>query len=184
MLRPLGTLVAALFCLFTTTSFAAPTPHYGASFTYPLIAKDPGHLTGARMALWYQPSSLIWDKVHVYFDASFAHWHVTSSQYNHRDINITAVAPILRFYFNQTPIFSPYGEITIGAAYLSSTHFADRNLGMHFAFQDGLALGAVVGRSQRLAISFSGMHYSNGSLCSMNAGITIPLLINVSYGFA
>ena len=55
---------------------------------------------------------------------------------------------------------------------------------MHFAFQDEVALGATFGQEKKLAVSFSAMHYSNGSLANSNAGITIPLLINVAYRFA
>ena len=154
----------------------------GIAFTYPLIAKDPGHLKGYRGALWYQPSSLSWQHVKIYFDVSAGHWWVSHATAN-RQINIYSFAPLLRYYFSQNASISPFIDLIIGASYLTRTRIADRNLGIHFSFQDQMGVGATLGKKQQFSISLSAMHYSNCSMSSTNAGITIPLLITISYGF-
>ncbi len=154
----------------------------GIAFTYPLIAKDPGHLKGYRTALWYQPPKLIWAHVKIYFDVSFGHWWVNHATAN-REINIYSLAPTLRYYFTQDSFVSPFIDLSIGASYLTRTRIADRNLGIYFAFQDQIGLGATFGKTQQLSISLSAMHYSNSSMASANAGITLPLLITIGYGF-
>lgn len=167
----LGTLIPSAF---------AALSDYGVSLSYPLAAKDPPNMTGLRGSVWFQPQSFIWKSFSLYLDASFAHWYVTNSVPN-RNINIVALAPILRMYFKKTMYISPYLELSVGPSYMSSTRIGTRNLGMHFAFQDFLGVGAVFGKQQRFSASFSVMHYSNGHLCSVNSGITIPLLLNVAY---
>ncbi|MCD6038659.1 MAG: pagL [Gammaproteobacteria bacterium] len=154
----------------------------GIAFTYPLIDKDPSPLKGYRGALWYQPSCLAWEHIKIYFDMSLGHWWVSHYPAN-REINIYSLAPTLRYYFTQRYFISPYIDLSIGASYLTRTRFADRNLGIYFSFQDQLAVGASFGKEQKLSVSLSMLHYSNGSIAGTNAGITIPLLINMGYGF-
>jgi hypothetical protein len=154
----------------------------GLTLTVPLISKDPNNLNGYKAALWYQPPSLIWPHARIFFDASLGHWWVDNNS-SHRILNVISVAPTLRYYLVQTHDLSPFMDVSIGLAYLSSTYFDCRNLGMHFAFQDQVGLGVTMGKSQKLSMSLSVMHYSNGSIGRMNAGITIPLLLNVGYQF-
>jgi hypothetical protein len=125
---------------------------------------------------------LAWQHVKIYFDISFGHWWVNNYPVN-REINIYAIAPTLRYYLMQSSWISPYFDLSIGASYLTRTRIADRNLGIHFSFQDQMGVGASFGKDQRLSVSLSAMHYSNCSMSSTNAGITIPLLINVWYKF-
>lgn len=154
----------------------------GIALTYPLITKDPSHLKGYRGALWYQPARLTWQHVKIYFDVSFGHWWVTNYSTNN-ELNIYSIAPTLRYYFIQSTAISPYIDLSIGASYLTRTRIADRNLGIHFSFQDQMGVGATFGKEQRLSVSLSAIHYSNCSMSSTNAGITIPVLINVWYKF-
>ncbi len=175
-------MIASLLCM-TTSVFAFSNSHVGASFSLPLITKDPEYLHGYRAAIWYQPDSLIWQHLHIYFDASFGHWWVTNDTPN-KNLNIYSVSPIFRYYFTQNRSVSPFINASIGLSYLSNTRIDHQNLGMHFAFQDQLGVGATFGAKQAFSLSLSAMHYSNGSLCKKNAGITIPLMINAEYGFA
>jgi lipid A 3-O-deacylase len=171
----------ALFTLLGLFYLTRANAQTGVTLTYPLIDKDPSHLQGYRTAFWYQPSSLTWPSIKIYFDVSFGHWWVNNVPAN-REINIYSIAPTLRYYFTQNDSFSPFFDLSIGASYLTRTRFAERNLGIYFSFQDQIGLGASFGPEQRLSISLSALHYSNGSLAGTNAGITIPLLLNVSYG--
>lgn len=180
-MRRIFFLVITFLIVIISTAHAAP--RYGVTYTYPIIGKDPYNMSGYRGAVWYQPQSLVWKRFQIYFDLSYAHWYVTKSSLPNGSIGIYAIAPNFRYYFAKLPDFEPYVELGIGASYLTRTRFDDRNLGMHFAFQDVLGFGAAFGKSHQLTVELETMHYSNGSLCSMNAGITIPLLINVGYGF-
>lgn len=175
-------MIAGLLCI-PAPVFASPTPDFGASLSVPLITKDPEYLRGYRAAAWYQPKSLIWKHVHIYFEASFGHWWVTNST-PFKSLNIYAVSPILRYYITQNRYVSPFINLSIGLSYLTQTHIDNQNLGMHFAFQDQVGFGASFGAKKQFSISLSALHYSNGSLSKKNAGITVPLMLNAEYGFA
>ena len=173
-----------LFTLILVTWLLSNIAHAqaGIALSYLLIDKDPSHLRGYRGTVWYQPTSLTWPQVKVYFEAGCGHWWVNNYPIN-REMNIYSLAPTLRYYFTQNYFISPYVDLSIGGAYLTRTRIANRNLGIYFSFQDQIAVGASFGKEQRLSVSLSTMHYSNGSMAGTNAGITIPLLMNVGYGF-
>ena len=176
VIRKLTVFLSGLF-FAASTAFASNT---GVTLTLPLVVKDPGGLHGYRASVWYQPESLVWQRVHIFFDASFGEWWISGHVPN-RQVNIYALAPTLRYYLRNDPYFRPFIDFSLGLSYLSKTRFDTRNLGMHFSFQDIIGIGTTLGKEQRLSISFSAMHYSNGSTCRRNAGITIPLLLNVGY---
>jgi len=163
--------------LIASTAYAG---HAGITLSGVVIGKDPDNLHTYRGALSYQPDALIWKKFDVYFAASAGHWWSEGAK-KHRSLNIYAVAPVLRFYLAKTHYFDPYVELSIGPSYLTKTRFADRNLGMHFAFQDELGFGASFGEKRNYYASLSALHYSNGSMCSMNAGITAIMMLNIGY---
>lgn len=169
-----------LFCMMTPFSLNTCFAAMGVSGTVLLIAKNPDDLKGGRFSIWYQPRSLIWTHARVFFDASVGHWWVPSDQPN-SSITIFAIAPVFRYYFIYTSWFSPFMDLSIGPSYLSKTKIEKRNLGIHFAFQDQFALGATIGREQRLSVSLGAMHYSDGGFSEYNAGITIPLFLDISY---
>lgn len=174
-------MMAGLLCM-TSSVFASTDSHLSASLSIPVITKDPEYLHGYRAAIGYQPESFIWQHVHIYFDTSFGRWWVTNTDH-YQSLNIYSVAPVLRYYFAEGHL-SPFLNASIGLAYLTRTQIDHQNLGMHFAFQDQLGIGASLGHKKQFSVILSAMHYSNGSLCKKNAGITIPLMVNVEYGFA
>lgn len=166
-------------CLFSSTCIASP---YGVNVSYLLVNKDPNHLHGYRASFTYEPPHWIWRYVHVFFDAGVGHWYIDNTSY-YRSLNIYSIAPVLRLYFRNSNTISPFFDISIGLSYLTKTRIDDRNLGMHFAFQDQVGIGASFGQEKHLSASINMVHYSNGSLCAMNAGITVPVMLNVSYRF-
>jgi len=173
-------IATGLFLIAHTASFASQT---GIMLSYPLQDRDPSDLHGYKGSVWYQPTDFQWGNSNLLFDTSFGHWWVNNYPTN-REINIFAVAPVYRYFlFGEKYAVSPFLDVSIGFSYLSETRFADRNLGMHFSFQDQLGLGATFGPKHHLFASLYAVHYSNGSLCNMNAGITIPLMLNVGYRF-
>jgi len=157
-----------LSCLLAITdTFASP---FGLTYTYPFYTKDPNHLHGFRAAINYQPLSLIGSHWQIYFDAGYSHWWINAGS-PHNNLSNYSIAPYFRYYFFKKPTLSPYAEVSIGLSYLTKTHLDDHNLGMHFAFQDQMGLGVAVGQNQRLFTTLGFLHYSNGSMCRMNAGI-------------
>jgi hypothetical protein len=154
----------------------------GITYTYPLITKDPANLKGSRFSFWHQPEFLIFNRARIFFDASLGNWWVNDHAKNNQ-ILIFSLAPVLRYTILDSDYFSPFFDLSIGLSSLSSTRIDHQNLGIYFAFQDQLGLGTTIGKSKRLSISLSALHYSNASLCASNAGITIPLLLNMVYRF-
>jgi hypothetical protein len=155
---------------------------FGFNYSQLLIAKDPSNMHGYRAALTYQPQLFIWPCAQIYFDGGYGHWWVPNAT-AHNELNIYSVAPYFRYYFLKTTKVSPFVEASIGLSYLTQTRFDDRKLGIHFAFQDQLGLGLAYGKEQRLYTILTALHYSNGSMCRFNAGITAPLMLTVGYRF-
>lgn len=162
---------------------ASPYPRFGASLSVPIVTKDPQYLRGYRAAVWYQPEALIWEHTHIFFDAAFGHWWVTNPTPN-KSLNIYSVAPTLRYYITKTRYFAPFFDLSVGLSYLTQTKINTQNLGIHFAFQDQIGMGASFGAKEQLTIRLSALHYSNGSISKHNAGITIPIVLGAEYGFA
>ena len=164
--------------LASTTLLASPV---GISFSSLLIDKDPQNLQGFRTSLTYEPPTWAWQHFHVFFDLSVGRWWVEHADI-YRSLNITSFAPVIRYYFlTDRSFFSPFMDISIGLSYLTKTRIDDRNLGMHFSFQDEIGIGTSLGMQKHFSIRLSMLHYSNGSMSAMNAGITIPLMLTVSY---
>jgi hypothetical protein len=166
-------------CLISSLVQASP---YGVNVSYLLVDKDPQYLHGYRLSFLYAPSSWVWQRLHIFLDTSAGHWWVNQNV-PYRDLNIYSFAPVLRFYVANSNFISPFVDVSIGVAYLSKTRLSSQNLGMHFSFQDQVGLGASFGQAKHLSVSVNALHYSNGSLCAMNAGITVPVMLNVSYQF-
>lgn len=153
----------------------------GASFSVPLIPKDPVNLHGYRAAITYNPKALEWKHWEIYFDASFGHWYIPQGPYS--SLNTYAIAPYFRFYLARSPFVSPFLEASIGPTFLSKTRLGKYNQGMHFAFQDQATIGAAFGAKQQFYLSLSALHYSNGSMSSANSGITVYTVLNAGYRF-
>jgi lipid A 3-O-deacylase len=174
-----------ILSLFTSTAFAMGPSHFG--FTIPIVvaSKDPDNVYAYRAVAWYQPRATSWnnDNFEIRFAANYGHWVSKGATQNH-DINIYAIAPVFHLYIAKTDRFSPYFEASIGPAYMSSTMFAERNLGIHYTFQDELTIGALFGREHGFYVAFSALHYSNGSLSAHNSGITVPVILNLGYQFS
>jgi len=159
----------------------ATTP-YGVNLSYLLIDKDPQYLRGYRFSFLYQPPTWMWNHIHIFWDFGFGHWWVNHNV-PYGSLNSYAIAPVFRFFILNNNYVSPFVDISIGPSYLTKTRISDRNLGMHFSFQDQIGIGATFGAQKHFTASLSALHYSNGSLCAMNAGITVPLMLNLAYQF-
>ena len=181
MKRRVGFAYAAL--LFTFSLPAAAAPFYGAHFSYMAIAKEPPYMHGFQIMLSYDPQIFKWRKFDLFFDGGFSHFWITNTPY-HTTLNIYSAAPVIRYTFRQRGPFHPYIEMGIGFAYLNHTYLDDRNLGVHYAFQDRVGVGAYIGTTRQLSLGVHVMHYSNAHLACYNSGITAPLMVDIGYRFS
>lgn len=157
-------------------------PHFGANVSTVAQSKEPSNMHGYQFLLNYDPDRFHWRKFNVYFDGGVSHFWVDTDA--NSTLNIYSAAPVIRYTFRKRGPLSPYLELSIGVSYLNQTRIADRNLGIHFAFQDRLGIGALLGKSEQFSIGLNAIHYSNAHLAHYNAGITIPLLIDIGYRFS
>lgn len=156
-------------------------PYYGGTFSYDAHSKDPSNLHGYQLMLNYDPQRFKWRQFNVYFDGGFSNFWVNSGP--HSTVNIYSIAPVIRYTFKRRGPVLPYLELSIGVSYMNHTRIADRNLGIHFAFQDRMGIGALLGKSEKLSLGVHAVHYSNAHLSNHNSGITVPLMLDVGYRF-
>lgn len=110
-----------------------------------------------------------------YFEVSFNYWDASDSE-----IYALAFSPVLAVYFNEGKgSYRPYIEAGLGAALLSDTAIAGRDLSTKFQFE--IRLGGGI-RSERLDFHVRYMHYSNGSIKQPNHGVD-AFLVGVSIEF-
>lgn len=168
--------------LMILPSIADASPYYGATLSYAAITKEPPSLNGYQLMLSYDPQRFTWRQFDLYFDGGFSHFWVTSTPY-YRTLNIYSIAPVVRYTFKRRGPVLPYLELSIGFAYLNHTRLDNRNLGIHFSFQDRMGIGALLGASEQLSVGLHAVHYSNAHLANHNSGITVPVVVDVGYRF-
>jgi hypothetical protein len=157
------------------------SPYYGATLSLPVVPKDP-RLYGYQIMLHYDPQKITWRQFNVYFDGGFSYFRSRMTHHD-RAIDIYSAAPTIRYTFKKRGDFLPFLEFGIGVAYLNHIHFANRNLGMHFAFQDRLGCGALFGPHGQFILGIHAVHYSNANLAKHNSGISIPIVLDLGYRF-
>lgn len=173
----------ALFLLFMLNTMAVASPYYGAQFSYATVENEPPYLHGYQFMLSYDPQRFQWRQFNIYFDGGFSHFWITSTPY-YTNLNIYSIAPVVHYTFKRRGPFLPYLEFSVGVAYLNHTHLDDRNLGIHFAFQDRLGIGAFLGPSEQFFIGVHTVHYSNAGFAENNSGISALLDIDIGYRFS
>lgn len=172
-------IVAFFSCL---PLMAIAQPHMGANLSYTILATSPGPLRGYQLMLNYDPGTLHWGHFSIYFDGGYSYFRATHAR-NFTVVDIYSAAPVFRFSFNPFTCVRPYLEGSIGVSYLNHTHLERRNQGIHFAFQDRLGGGVMLGAAHRVSIGLHAVHYSNAHFSSHNSGITIPIEIDLGIRF-
>lgn len=169
------------FFMVSSAGAYAEAPSYGANLSVPLYSTEPTNLHGYQLMLNYDPQAFLWRQFNVYFDGGFSHFSVNTP--HNSTINIYSIAPVIRYTFKKHWQLHPYLELSVGLSYLNQTRLEDRNLGIHFAFQDRMGVGTLIGPSEKLSIGVHAVHYSNAHLSDHNQGISIPLVLDVGYRF-
>ncbi len=134
-----------------------------------------------RQAVLGTPGAL---SVDVHWQAAYSHWRSMEddAQDGANDINNSlSFAPVFRVNlpWRWTPDFI---EAWVGLTAVSTTEFAGRNLGVHFQFEDVLAVGWRLGPRQRWELALRQLHYSNNDISSENDGVTLHF-IGLSYRY-
>lgn len=168
-------LIAIFFLLPSLSSAASP---FGASASYVLSSREISSLNGLQFMINYHPELFVWCQWSLYFDGGFSHFWVTNTPH-HSTLNIYSVAPVLRYTMPEYLPVCPYIEASIGLAYLNHTRLDNRNLGIHFAFQDRLGVGVRFGETKQLSVGFHIAHYSNAHFSGHNSGFTLPAVFDV-----
>lgn len=172
-------LICFLLCL---PSLALSKPYYGITLSDVIRSKEPSSLHGYQLMFSYDPNRFKWRQFNIYFDGGFTQLWLPH-HFSNRNITIYSIAPIIRYTFKKRgPVF-PFLELSIGLSYLNQTRIDNRNLGIHFSFQDRMGIGAFYGTSRQFSIGLHAVHYSNAHLSSHNSGITVPLVLDVAYRF-
>ena len=172
--------IVAFLLLIPSLSIAAP--YYGANFSVAAITTEPPSLHGYQFMFNYDPQRIKWRQFNIYFDGGMSHFWVNNTSY-YRSLNIYSLAPVVRYTFKKHGPILPYLELSIGLAYLNHTHLDSRNLGIHFAFQDRIGVGALLGSAEQFSVGLHAVHYSNGHLSNHNSGITVPVALDIGYRF-
>jgi hypothetical protein len=155
---------------------------YGLAMPIVIYPDNPSNTHTYNGIIWYQPEKWRWHNLNVYIAGRFGHWWSDGAR-EYRALNIYSVAPVLRYYFFKMRYFSPFAEVSVGPGYMTRTQFGNRNLGMHFTFQDELGIGVVAGKEAGFYATASILHYSNAHLSAHNSGITVPLMLTIGYQF-
>jgi hypothetical protein len=175
-------LIITIMLVLMLPSVASAAPYYGATLSYAAVTKEPPALHGYQLMFNYDPQQFMWRRFNIYFDGGFSHFWITNTPY-YTTVNIYSLAPVIRYTFKRRGPVLPYLEISIGVAYLNHTHLDDRNLGIHFAFQDRMGIGVFLGKSDQFSVGIHALHYSNAHLSNHNSGITVPVMLDLGYRF-
>jgi hypothetical protein len=113
--------------------------------------------------------------------ASVSHWQ---SQGHRQSFLTVSVYPLLRFtVLRTTPADLYFCYSLAGPTYISRDVIDNRDTGTRFTFQDFMGVGAFVGKSRHVSVGIKINHYSNGNLLTHNAGIKVPLTVDLGYAF-
>ena len=92
--------------------------------------------------------------------------------------------PLFRWTALRTEPVDLYFSYSLAGPTLLSRYVLDgEDTGRHFTFQDLLGIGIYAGRDRHLNTEIRIGHYSNGNLLPRNAGIKVPMTINIGYAF-
>lgn len=111
--------------------------------------------------------------------ATLATW---KSNGNKENFWTAALYPVLIFNVIRTKGADLFFEYSVaGPAYISKTFIDGNKTGKNFTFQDFMGIGVVAGRQKKLLAGLRIAHYSNGNIYPENAGLKIPLTLNLGY---
>ena len=141
-------------------------------------------IDGGRATLGYSKDRWWWHDLQLLFEGSVTYYH---SDYEPLDENykdnlwVFAAAPTVRYHVLPQRAVDLFFDISVGPAYLSTTRFESRNLGIHYTFQDMLGAGVLWGERHQYSVALRIVHYSNACIDNNNRGFTIPVILSLGY---
>jgi len=95
-----------------------------------------------------------------------------------------SVYPLFRWTALRTEPADLYFSYSLAGPTLITAGVLDgEDTGRNFTFQDLIGVGLYTGRSHRLNVELRIGHYSNGNILPRNAGIRVPVTLNLGYAF-
>jgi len=171
-----------LFIAIILTAFSL-SAHAGRQAVAVDYLHGSDNIDGVRLA--YRPLSydLYTDwfgDIKLYWEASFNIWEYGEDN-SHATNLAVAISPVivkqLTTVYDKYPL---YLEAGIGASLVNDRHFAGKNIGSHYQFEDRLGFLLSLDEQENNQIALRYMHYSNGGLNSDNPGLDF---LNVSYSY-
>ncbi|NVK56866.1 MAG: acyloxyacyl hydrolase [Alteromonadaceae bacterium] len=175
----------SIYFSFIFISFSSLANNQAASAGY-LHGFDD--IDGIRFA--YRPVTQSFDtqwlgNIDVYLEGSVNYWRYKQEGIDETDTNFTvALTPVivkqLGTIYNQYPVFLEAG---IGVSVVSDQHFAGKDIGSHYQFEDKLGLIVALKESESIQHNFAMrfIHYSNGGLNDDNPGLDFINLAYIAY---
>ncbi len=113
--------------------------------------------------------------------AAVSYW---KSRKQEEGIFTVALFPVFRI----TPVHLKNADLyfnysVAGPAFISKPVIDNRETGKQFTFFDFMGAGAFLGKERKLNAEIKIMHFSNGNLFPVNAGLKIPLTFTAGYTF-
>ncbi len=120
--------------------------------------------------------------IDVYFEGSVNFWRYKENGIDETDTNFTvAVTPVIVKQLGTINSKYPvYLEAGIGVSVVSDQHFAGKDIGSHYQFEDKLGLIVALEDSDQVSheLAMRFIHYSNGGLNDDNPGLDF---LNLAY---
>ena len=110
-----------------------------------------------------------------YWDLGLGYWKRDDVLPGQND-SITEIGLTPVFRIQQNDLTGLYGEIAIGAHFLSATSLGDKRFSTSFQFGDHLGVGYRFGAKGAFDLSYRYQHLSNGSIKKPNNGINFNQL--------
>jgi hypothetical protein len=174
--------------LLSAPSYALPS--YGIGFDYAtgrvVDLDNTNNVDGAGFTGVYHPNWPLWHNIETFFQSDLFYFHSSNASMTpgfDANLWILAVAPVFRYHFLPGNNIDPFIDASVGAGYMSTSKFDDRDLGIRYTFQDTAGLGVLLGQEQQFSIAVRIVHYSNAGLSSENRGFTIPVIASLRFNF-
>jgi hypothetical protein len=184
----LFSLLLALACIiFNQNAWAISENQYGIGLGYaggPSGIDNASQAHGVQLTLDDYVPAKQWHHFQLFFQGSAAYYHSTYEplKSDHGDnLWVFAIAPVIRYHFLPQATVDPFIDISSGPGYLSTIYYENRNLGLHFTFQDMVGIGTTFGTERNFAAEIRIIHYSNAGISDHNRGLTVPLILSLTY---
>ena len=128
-------------------------------------------------ARWLQGSS--WH-LGGYWDLGLGYWRRDAVAGQNGDITEIGLTPVFRIQRND--LSGLYGELAVGAHFLSRTALGDKRFGTSFQFGDHVGIGYRLGAKGAVDLGYRYQHMSNGGIKAPNNGVTLHQ-IRLGYHF-